>query len=136
LEDLGLIPALRDLCEEFSSREEIEVAFESEAVPNVLPVDIASCFYRVSQEALHNVLKHAQASQVRLKLSVSADGLHLSIHDNGVGFDSEAGLSRPGIGIVSMKERVRLVQGEFSINSRPGHGTELRVFVPLPRNAA
>jgi len=70
-----------------------------------------------------------------LKLSASADGIHLCIRDNGVGFDSEAGLSRPGLGIVSMKERVRLAHGEFSIDSRPEQGTEVRVFVPLLRNA-
>jgi signal transduction histidine kinase len=136
LDDLGLVAALDELCQEFSAREGIEVVFEPEAIPKVLPVDLASCLYRVSQEALHNVLKHAHASQVRLKLSASGDGIHLCIRDNGVGFDSEAGLSRPGLGIVSMKERVGLVQGEFTIGSRPGHGTELKVFVPLSRNAA
>jgi PAS domain S-box-containing protein len=136
LDDLGLVSALSELCEEFSAREGIEVAFESEAVPQVLPIDIASCLYRLSQEALHNVLKHAQASQARLKLNASADGIHLCIRDNGVGFDSESGLSQPGLGIVSMKERVGLVQGEFSIHSRLGEGTEVRVFVPLLRNAA
>src|SRR5215469_2806891 len=136
LEDLGLVAALNELCEEFSAREGIEVMFEPEAIPKVLPIDLGSCLYRVSQEALHNVLKHAQASQARLKLGTSADGIHLCIRDNGVGFDSEAGLSRPGLGIVSMKERVRLVQGEFSIDSRPEQGTEVRVFVPLSMNAA
>jgi PAS domain S-box-containing protein len=136
LDDLGLVAALNELCEEFSAREGIDVAFESESVPHALPIDLASCLYRVSQEALHNVLKHAQASQARLKLSASTDGIHLCIRDNGVGFDSEAGLSRPGLGIVSMKERINLVHGEFSIGSRPGQGTELRVFVPLARKAA
>jgi PAS domain S-box-containing protein len=136
LEDLGLVAALTELCEEFSAREGIEVVFESEGVSNDLPIDVASCLYRVSQEALHNVLKHAQASQARLKVSASADGIHLCICDNGVGFDSETGLARPGLGIVSMKERINLVQGEFSIDSKPGQGTELRAFVPLPRKAA
>jgi PAS domain S-box-containing protein len=133
LEDLGLVAALTELCQEFSAREGIEVVFGPEAVPRVLPVDLASCLYRVSQEALHNVLKHAQASQVRLKLTASGDGIHLCIRDNGVGFDSEAGLSQPGLGIVSMKERVGLVQGEFSIYSQPGQGTEVRAFVPVSR---
>jgi len=133
LDDLGLVAALDELCQEFSAREGIAVAFESEAVPDVLPIDLASCLYRISQEALHNVLKHAQASQVRLRLSASADGIHLCIRDNGVGFDSEAGLSRPGLGIVSMKERIRLVNGEFSMYSQPGQGTELIAFVPVSR---
>jgi len=112
------------------------VTFESEAVPEVLPIDLASCQYRVSQEALHNVLKHAKATHVRLKLSAGADGIRLRIHDNGVGFDSETGSSRPGLGIVSMRERINLVQGKFSIESKPGQGTELTVFAPLPKKAA
>ncbi len=133
LEDLGLTAALGELCEEFSAREGIEVQFEQEAMPKALSVDVASCLYRVAQEALHNVSKHARASHARLKVRGSPEGIHLCICDTGVGFDSEAGLSRPGLGIVSMEERVRLVHGEFSINSQPGQGTEVRVFVPLSR---
>jgi signal transduction histidine kinase len=133
LEDLGLTAALSELCDEFSVREGIQVAFEQEAMPKALPVELASCLYRVVQEALHNVSKHARASQVRLKASGSPEGIHLSIHDTGVGFDSEAGLSQHGLGIVSMKERVQLVQGEFSIHSKPGRGTEVTVFVPLSK---
>jgi signal transduction histidine kinase len=102
-------------------------------VPPAIPVEVASCLYRVAQEALHNVLKHARTGYVRLKVSGDSRGIHLSIYDTGVGFDSAAGLRRPGLGIVSMKERVHLVHGEFSIHSQPGQGTEVRVFVPLPK---
>jgi PAS domain S-box-containing protein len=130
LEDLGLIAALNELCEEFSAREGIEAVFEPGAVPDALPVEIASCLYRVAQEALHNVSKHAKACQVRLKVRGSPEGIHLYIHDTGVGFDSEASQSRHGLGMVSMKERVQLIHGEFSIHSQPGQGTEVRVFVP------
>jgi len=133
LEDLGLTAALNELCEEFSAREGMEVLFEQEAVPRILPVSVASCLYRVAQEALHNVLKHAHAGHARLRLSGSPQGIHLSIHDPGVGFDAAA---RPGLGIVSMKERIHLVQGEFSIHSQAGQGTEVRVFVPLAKEAA
>jgi PAS domain S-box-containing protein len=133
LDDLGLSAALSELCEEFSAKEGIEVVFEPERLPKDLPVDIASCLYRVAQEALHNVFKHARASQARLRMSGSADGIHFSIHDNGIGFDSEAGLSRPGIGVVSMKERVALLHGEYSIKSQPGKGTDISVFVPLSK---
>ena len=135
LEDLGLTAALRELCEEFSAREGIEVVFEQEAVRKALPVDVASCLYRVSQEALHNVTKHSQANRVRLKVSGSPEGIQLRIHDTGVGFDSEAASSWHGLGIVSMKERVRLVQGEFSIHSQPGQGTTVEIFVPLSKEA-
>jgi PAS domain S-box-containing protein len=133
LEDLGLVAALSELCEEFSAKVGVEVMFEQEAVPNALPVEIASCLYHVAQESLHNVVKHAHASQVRLRATGSAEGIHLYIYDNGVGFDAEAGRSRHSLGIVSMKERVRLVQGEVSIHSQPGTGTEVKLFVPLPR---
>ena len=132
LEDLGLTAALSELCEEFSTREGMEVLFEHEAVPRVLPVAVASCLYRVAQEALHNVLKHAHAGRARLRLSGSPRGIHLSIHDPGVGFDAAA---RRGLGIVSMKERIHLVQGEFSIHSQAEQGTEVSVFVPLAKEA-
>ena len=102
-------------------------------MPKALPVDMAACLYRVAQEALHNVSKHARASHVQLGVSGNPEGIRLSIHDTGVGFDSEAGVSRHGLGIVSMKERVGLLHGEFSIHSQPGHGTEVRVFVPLSK---
>lgn len=130
LEDLGLTAALSELCEEFSTREGMEVLFEHEAIPRVLPVAVASCLYRVAQEALHNVLKHAHAGRARLRLSGSPRGIHLSIHDPGVGFDAAA---RSGLGIVSMKERIHLVQGEFSIHSEAKQGTEVSVFVPLAK---
>ena len=135
LEDLGLTAALNQLCEDFSAREGIQVLFTSEAVPRAIPAEVAACLYRVAQEALHNVLKHARADKVRMSLSADSRGIRLSIQDTGVGFDSEAGLRRPGLGIVSMKERVLLVRGEFSIHSQPGQGTEVRVFVPLPKEA-
>jgi signal transduction histidine kinase len=135
LEDLGLTAALQELCEELSAREGIEIVFEQEAVPKALPVEIASCLYRVSQAALHNVIKHSRANQAQLKVSGSPEGIQLRIHDTGVGFDSESASPQNGLGIVSMKERVLLVQGEFSICSRPGQGTTVEIFVPLSREA-
>ena len=134
LEDLGLTAALNELCEGFSAREGIKALFTQEAVPRAIPVEVAACLYRVAQEAMHNILKHAQTGYVQMKLSGGSGGIHLSIQDTGVGFDSES-LRRPGLGIVSMKERVRLVQGAFSIHSQPGQGTEVRVFVPLPKES-
>ena len=136
LDDLGLTAALSELCEEFSAREGIEVRFENESVPRTLPPSVASSLYRVAQEALHNVMKHAHTSRVELKVNGSSEGIRLNIQDAGVGFDSQADVSRHGLGIVSMKERVRLVQGEFSICSQPGRGAEVKVFVPLSEEAA
>jgi PAS domain S-box-containing protein len=133
LDDLGLTAALEELSQEFSARERLNVVFTHEAVPSAIPTEVAACLYRVAQEAIHNVLKHAQADHVRMSLSGDSRGIHLSIHDTGVGFDSKTELRRPGLGIVSMKERVLLVRGEFSIHSQPGQGTEVKVFVPLRR---
>jgi PAS domain S-box-containing protein len=133
LDDLGLTAALEELAQEFSARERLNVAFTHEAVPPAIPTEVAACLYRIAQEAIHNVLKHARADCVRMSLRGDSRGIHLSIHDTGVGFDAEAELRRPGLGIVSMKERVLLVHGEFSIHSQPGQGTEVRVFVPLRR---
>jgi signal transduction histidine kinase len=133
LEDLGLTAALRELCEEFSAREGVEVVFEQETMPEALPVEVSSCLYGVAQEALHNVSKHARASKVRLMVNGSPEGVCLSIQDEGVGFDLEARASRHGLGIISMKERVGLVNGEFSIRSDPGHGTTVTVFAPVPK---
>jgi signal transduction histidine kinase len=96
-------------------------------------VDVASCLYRVAQEALHNIVKHARASQVRLTLSGNADNICICVHDDGVGLDSEPRKSGHGLGVISMRERARLVQGDFSIHSQPGQGTTLTVSVPLSR---
>jgi PAS domain S-box-containing protein len=132
LEDLGLGSALRELCEDFSTRTGIKATCENERLSERLPMDIALCLYRVAQEALHNAAKHARASQVRVMVSRSPEGVSLSIRDNGAGFESDTGGRwRHGIGIVSMKERVRLVDGEFSIHSQIGQGTEVKIFVPL-----
>jgi signal transduction histidine kinase len=133
LEDLGLNSALSELCEEFSMRTGIVATCEQETPPKAMPMKVASCLYRVAQEALHNVSKHARASRVRLMIRGSPEGVRLGIRDDGAGFDLYAGRWRHGIGIVSMKERVRLVQGEFSIHSEPGLGTTVSIFVPLAK---
>ena len=133
LEDLGLNSALSELCDEFSKRTGIVATCEQETPPEAMPMEVASCLYRVAQEALHNVSKHARARRVRLTVRGSSEGVRLDIHDDGAGFDLYAGGRRHGIGIVSMKERVRLVQGEFSIHSEPGQGTTVSVFVPLAK---
>jgi PAS domain S-box-containing protein len=130
LEDLGLEAALCELCEEFSTRTGFVATCEQKTLPEAIPIEVSPCLYHVSQEALHNVSKHARASRVRLMLKGSPGDIS-SIHDNGTGFDLKAGKWQHGIGIVSMKERVRLVQGEFSIHSEPGRGTTVSAFVPL-----
>jgi signal transduction histidine kinase len=130
LEDLGLNAALSELSEHFSTRTGCVATYEQETLPESIPMEVASCLYRIAQEALHNVSKHARARQVRLTLKGGPEGVSLCIHDNGAGFDLKAGRWQHGIGIVSMKERVRLVQGEFAMRPEPGRGTTVSVFVP------
>jgi signal transduction histidine kinase len=131
LEDLGLVAALSELCEEFSARTTIHAVFEQTEIPDDLPVDVAACLYRLAQEALHNVQKHARANQVRMALNGTPGSLCLCIQDDGIGFSAHS--SDRSLGMVSMQERVRLVQGELSIRSQPGKGTMVTVCVPLPR---
>jgi two-component system NarL family sensor kinase len=88
--------------------------------------------YRVIQESLRNVVKHASAKQVQVKLESVDSKVHLGIKDNGIGFDVSATSRKGGIGLLSMKERVRLVDGEIMLKSKPGHGTRIDVWAPLP----
>ncbi len=94
--------------------------------------DISLCLFRISQEALHNAAKHSQVRHFEVRLSHDANQLHLTISDHGTGFDAQTVLSRGGLGLISMRERVRLVNGTFAIDSKPMGGTSIRVCVPLP----
>jgi signal transduction histidine kinase len=130
LDDLGLVEALRSECASFSRREGIAVAYDPKEVPATLPRDISLCVYRVAQEALRNVAKHAAVNEVRVGLVGTPAELVLRIEDRGVGFDPAAVRSEPGLGLSSMEERVRLVQAQLTIASAPGQGTTVEVRVP------
>ena len=136
LDDLGLVEALRSECAGFSRREEIAVDYRPGKVPANLPKDVALCVYRVAQEALRNVAKHAAVKEASLTLVATETELMLRVQDQGVGFDPENGHAQAGLGLSSMEERVRLIQGEFSITSAPGRGTTVEVRVPLPGSQA
>jgi signal transduction histidine kinase len=132
LDDLGLEVALRAFISDFSKWEGIPVAFVSTDVPFSVTQVIASCLYRVAQECLRNVTRHAKATQVDVKLLGKDDGLTLSITDNGKGFKvAETHVGKHGLGLLGMQERVRAVQGTFEIKSAPGKGTEITVWVPM-----
>jgi len=131
LDDLGLAPALRAHCTEFSRREKIAVRFSQQNLPAVVAPETALCLYRVAQEALRNVARHSHAKEASVTLAGTADAVELSIKDSGDGFDPSAGTG--GLGILSMAERARLAGGALTVVSRPGAGTEIRVRVPLQR---
>ena len=136
LDHLGLAVALQSQVEDFAKREHIKATFMQRNLPDSLPQDISTCLYRVAQEALRNVVKHARASQVAVRLSRSERILRMSVFDSGVGFEMKSNQMPQGLGLVSMQERVRLVRGRLSVRSRPGRGTYVFARVPLPENPA
>jgi PAS domain S-box-containing protein len=120
LESLGLVAATKALCEEFAVQQEIEVCFAHKNVPRGIPGDAALCLFRITQEGLRNVKRHSGASKAEVRLEGSVENLHLSIADQGRGFDVNKHSPRDGIGIRSMEERLRSLGGQLEISSRPG----------------
>lgn len=131
LDDLGLVAALEQYCEEFQERSGIATRFSSQNVPEYLPKDISSCIYRIAQESLRNVSKHSKSEKVFVKLEAVDSAVRLTVKDLGIGLVKHARESRTSIGIVGMKERARLVNGNFSLQSKPGEGTEINLEVPV-----
>ena len=131
LDDLGIRDALAALVEEFRAPGKVQAAFHSpRRLPPVAPA-ARICLYRVVQEALTNVSRHAHATHVHVRLNVGKEALQLEIRDDGVGFAAREAGSRKGIGLLGMRERVRQAGGTLDIESAPGQGTAIRVSVPL-----
>jgi signal transduction histidine kinase len=136
LDDLGLAVALKNECAAFSEQHGIPAEFDPYAITGPVPDDISLCLYRVAQECLRNVGKHARAAHVRIALSGGRDEIAMEIADAGKGFDLERIKGKGRLGLISMEERVRLVNGAFSIRSQPGKGTLVKVRVPLRQRAS
>ena len=136
LDDLGIPIALQRLVDDFSARSNVRGSFCHKNIPDVVPQEIATCLYRVVQESLNNVARHAQASRVDVELVRSRFELTVTITDDGVGFDAEPfQYGEHGLGLLSMKERVALVQGTLQIVSAVGRGTTVQVVVPVLEEA-
>jgi PAS domain S-box-containing protein len=133
LEDLGLTDALKVECERFSRQESTSLEAKFEDIPGNVPQQTGLCLFRVTQEALRNVARHAHANTAKLSVRPVDDGLQLAVTDTGIGFDPAQQRRRPSLGLASMRERVRLVGGELDIESAPGHGTTIVVWVPLEK---
>ena len=131
LQYLGAIGGMKSWCKEFGERQGIQIEFKSTEVETSVAPEIGLCLYRVLQEALHNAAKHSGAKRIEVQLRSDSREIHLVISDLGRGFDLEAGLQGPGLGITSMKERVSLANGTIAIQSRPMRGTNIDVRVPL-----
>ena len=131
LEDLGLIEALKTECERFGRVASIPVDLKAQEVPDPLPHAVALCLYRIAQEALRNVGRHARASAVQVSLRRLDGGVQLAVRDNGAGFDPAQQRDRPSLGHASMRQRIYQLNGELEVESAPGHGTTVLAWVPL-----
>lgn len=132
LDDLGLTAALKQMADEWSAKTGIRIMVVQEDMTDPLPRDVASCLYRVVQESLTNIMKHACASRVEIELTCDDQEITLSIYDSGIGFDLNDILARhPGLGLVNMRERVRSVRGQLDIQSERGRGTRIIVHIPF-----
>jgi signal transduction histidine kinase len=130
LEDLGLIEALKSECERFARTSSARVDVTAAEVPANLPGDVALCLFRIAQEALRNIARHARAKRAEVSLRRVNGGLQLVVRDDGAGFDTahRAGTS---LGHASMRQRTFLLGGKIDIDSRPGRGTTIAAWVPL-----
>jgi signal transduction histidine kinase len=131
---LGLVPGLKALCREFGAKQGIEVDFTPEDIPVSVRPDVALCLFRIAQEGLQNLKKHSGTRKAQLSVRHVGDRLFLSLCDEGMGFDANK-LEKPGLGILSMQGRVRLLGGEFEIHSRLGKGTRIDAWVPFEPDA-
>lgn len=136
LEDLGLAEALRTEGDLLARTASLEVTVDVTNVPRRLPPEVSLCAFRIAQEALQNVSRHAQASAVGISLRTVNGQLCLTVRDNGVGFEPERKKDHASLGHASMRERVRLVGGEVNIHSHPGFGTTIETQIPLSEIAA
>lgn len=127
----GLAGALREYAAAFASRHGLTCTCLAE-VPR-LPPAVEEALLRMAQEALHNVAKHAAATAVQVEVAVAGGQVHLTVRDNGRGFDPAAPAPPAAVGLASMRERAAALGGQVAIRSSPGQGTEVRVTVPLPQ---
>jgi len=139
LDHLGLLAAVKSVCNELGTYHQIKIGFRETGNHEVLPKEVTLCLFRIVQESLRNVIKHSGAHEATVTLAGSENGVHLTISDTGRGFDAGSNVAKGGLGLISMRERLRLVGGEISIHSTTC-GTRIDVSVPIgaakPRSEA
>lgn len=131
LESLGLVPGVNALCKEFTDRYGIEIDFSADGIPRRINQDVALCLFRIIQEGLQNLKKHSGVTKAQVKLWTAGDKILISVCDKGRGFDLKQSTNNAGLGLRSMEERARLLDGRFEIHSEPMKGTRIEVCVPL-----
>jgi PAS domain S-box-containing protein len=127
---LGTAAAMRNFCRDFAAHQRVEIDFMADEIPQPISHPVSLGLYRVLQEAVHNAVKHSGTRHVEVRLGYSAQNLHLTISDRGKGFDPNAAMRTNGLGLVSMRERVRLINATIAIESQPGRGTTIQVDIP------
>ena len=130
LEYLGLAAAMKGFCKEFSAHQRVEIDLKATTCPAPFHRRFAM-LVRVLQEALHNSAKHSGAQRFEVRLWGASGEIHFTVSDSGAGFDLETALKSRGLGLTSMQERLQLVKGKFSIDSKPQRGTTIHAQVPL-----
>jgi PAS domain S-box-containing protein len=130
LQYLGVVAGIRGWCKEFSERERMEVEFRGN-VSSILPPEAGVCLFRVLQEALHNAVKHSGVKRMEVQLLEESSEIHLIVQDFGKGFEIDAAMQGSGLGLTSMRERVRLLNGTIAIESKPMGGTIVHARVPF-----
>jgi len=136
LEYLGLEVAASGFCKELSERQNVKINFQCDGLPEELPSEVSLCLFRVLQEALHNAVKYSAVSEFEVAIHGTPHEIHLRVHDSGVGVDAMRASNEHGLGLTSMRERLKLVSGELSIDSEPGQGTTVLARVPLGNTSA
>lgn len=131
LRHLGVVTAMRGFCEELSGQKHVTIAFGHHDVPATVSPDVSLCLFRVLQEALHNAVRHSQVSQFDVTLRGNGKTIDLAVRDEGIGFDVDAASRGPGLGLTSMKERLKLIGGELIIESQSAGGTTVTARVPV-----
>ncbi len=131
LEYLGLATAAKSFCKELSGQSKVEVQFSHAGIPRSVPKEVSLCLFRVLQEGLQNAVKHSGVRSFTVDLHGTGEAIELTVSDTGSGFEEQDAFTRDGLGLVSMRERLRLVHGEFSVKSKIGAGTTIHARVPL-----
>lgn len=135
LEVLGLVATMRGFCRELSEQRKVKIDFTHSDVPSSLTPQVSLTLFRILQEGLGNAVKHSEVALFEVRLEMAAVDLQLTIRDSGVGFDPSIAMHSQGLGLISMRERVNLVKGTLSIESKPGGGTQIQVRVPIGAQA-
>jgi PAS domain S-box-containing protein len=131
---LGVVAAMRGFCDDLSGQKNVAINFRHENVPGSVPLDVSLCLFRVLQEALHNGVRHSRAPHFDVRLRGTGNVVHLTVRDEGVGFDVAAASRGLGLGLTSMKERLKLVGGELVIKSQSKRGTTVLARAPVRRS--